>query len=83
MLTIIIVPANPPPEPAACDGTDPGNIRRCCRNFGPCLEGEGHCSRDSECAEGLRCGSRNCRNDFSSQEPLTFWTRRHNCCIGK
>ena len=72
---MILVPENPPPEPTACDGTDSNNIRRCCRLYGPCLEGEGDCSRDSECAQGLRCGRNNCRTDFSSEEPTTFWKR--------
>jgi len=73
------VPENPPPEPQACDGTDRGNIKRCCRNNGPCLEGEGDCNRDSECADGLRCGNNNCKRDFSSTG--TKWKRGHDCCV--
>lgn len=68
-----------PPEPEACDGTDWFGIRRCCRNNGPCNEGEGDCNRDSECAEGLICGRNNCRRDFSTDD--TWWRRRHDCCI--
>ena len=62
----LIDPEAPPP-PFTCDGDGKlWEIRRCCQENGPCNEGEGVCFRDSECADGLRCGSRNCKSDFST-----------------
>ena len=73
-------PTENPPTSSDCDGTKSGNIIRCCRKNGPCNEGEGDCNRDSECANGLVCGSNNCRRDFSSEG--TLWRRVHDCCHG-
>ena len=64
-----------------CDGTDRWDIWRCCRNDGPCSVGEGDCNRDSECADGLRCGNNNCKNDFSTAESV--WRRWDDCCYGR
>ena len=63
-----------------CDGTS-WNIWGCCRRTGKCALGEGHCYSDDECADGLQCGNRNCRKDFSTDK--TWWSRSNNCCFGK
>jgi len=73
-------PDSEPETGTGCDGTDWFNIRRCCRYNGPCNLGEGDCNKDSECADGLTCGSNNCQSDFSTGQ--TWWGRRHDCCIG-
>ena len=75
-----IAPDSVPETGTGCDGTDWFNIRRCCRYNGPCNLGEGDCNKDSECADGLTCGSNNCQSDFSTGD--TWWGRRHDCCIG-
>ena len=75
-----IAPDSEPETGTGCDGTDWFNIRRCCRYNGPCNLGEGDCNKDSECADGLTCGSNNCQSDFSTGQ--TWWGRRHDCCIG-
>ena len=68
---------------SACDGTKASmmhhGIKRCCRENGPCMEGEGDCNNDSECASGLKCGSNNCKRDYST--PDTLWRNRHDCCF--
>ena len=70
------------PKATTCDGTSSfWNIGRCCRKNGPCDVGEGHCRSDDECADGLQCGRRNCKKDFSDDN--TWWSRGHNCCFGK
>ena len=48
---------------------------------GPCVEGEGHCRRDSDCADGLKCGRRNCKKDFTATG--TKWKKNSNCCFSK
>ena len=40
-----------------------------CSPTSKCKNGQGHCSIDSDCREGLKCGSRNC----NSRGPV-------NCC---
>ena len=75
-----IAPDSEPETGTGCDGTDWFNIRKCCRYNGRrCAVGEGDCNKDSECADGLTCGSNNCKRDFSTGE--TWWGRRHDCCM--
>ncbi len=45
----------------------------CCRGK-KCAEGEGDCDEDSECAEGLVCGTNNCGAGFPSD---------YDCCTKK
>ena len=63
-----------------CDGTNnPSDyIGICCKINGPCELGQGHCNSDNECADGLVCGTNNCKKDFSNE--YTLWSNHHNCC---
>ena len=55
-----------------CKGEDAG----CCTAETPCLEGEGDCDDDSECAQGLKCGIDNCAFN-------TTHDTDDDCCIKK
>ena len=58
-------PATTPPTASGrvCDASDPrkGN---CCTVTKSCDVGQGDCDFDSECLDGLKCGSNNCLRDF-------------------
>merc|ERR1719445_2947107 len=43
----------------------------CCTSEFQCLEGEGDCDSDSDCAPGLVCGTNNCGHPFQDT---------HDCC---
>ena len=45
----------------------------CCSSTSKCEEGEGHCSSDSVCGSGLKCGIQNC--DYSLGFKFGY-----NCC---
>ena len=45
----------------------------CCTSSNKCEDGEGHCSSDSHCGDGLKCGQRNC--DYSLGFRFDY-----NCC---
>merc|ERR1719445_669107 len=45
----------------------------CCTTDFQCLEGEGDCDSDSDCAPGLVCGTNNCGADSPFQDT-------HDCC---
>ena len=64
-----------PSQGSGCNGSGQWWDRwNCCSNNGPCQAGEGSCRRDNDCAEGLKCGKRNC------EKPFGWW---ENCCYGK
>ena len=44
------------PANSVCEGGDD-----CCNNEYPCGVGEGDCDYDSDCEEGLKCGTNNCK----------------------
>jgi len=62
----------------------------CCRGK-KCAEGEGDCDEDSECAEGLVCGTSNCGAGFPSHydccekkgETCKAGSTSEDCCRGK
>jgi len=58
-----------------CAGRHVDNGERCCTSLAPCIEGEGDCDGDEECAEGLVCGNNNC-NQFAA-----FFHPKDDCCI--
>ena len=66
-----------------CDGSNDAvlqvNNNRCCKKVRPCVEGQGDCNSDSECAGDLKCGKNNCRRDFSSTK--TRWGSKLDCCF--
>ena len=47
----------------------------CCTDNLPCGVGEGDCDSDSQCKEGLKCGSNNCE-----QKSGTF-EKSDDCCF--
>merc|ERR1712121_328867 len=57
----------------ACDGTD----HWCCRPWNRCSEGQGICLSDSDCEDGLICGSDNC------QEFNPAAQHDEDCCVKK
>jgi len=54
-----------------CNGINNG----CCKRISPCIEGDGDCDTDAECAEGLICGKDNCpwgdNDDCCMKAPIT------------
>ena len=46
---------DPPTEFCRAFGND-----ECCKESGECGVGEGHCTSDAECADGLECRSDSC-----------------------
>merc|ERR1712183_614296 len=56
--------------PADGDGSG-----RCCTTGTPCIQGEGDCEDDTDCADGLMCGENNCKN-FGD-----FFHERDDCCV--
>ena len=55
------------------DWSGTGNSE-CCKEQGPCGEGEGDCDQDNECAGSLECGQDNCA---WGMDPLGSWD---DCC---
>ena len=47
-----------------------------CSQFGPCGLGQGHCSSDQDCQEGLVCGEQNCQEFHPNAYEFT------DCCEG-
>ena len=47
--------------------------RDCCQQNYPCGEGEGHCTRDLDCKNGLVCGRYNC-------DQKKFPSKGTQCC---
>ena len=45
-----------------------------------CGENEGDCNSDSDCKEGLSCGSNNCPSTNSILNQTTFWDAEDDCC---
>ena len=58
---------------AACVGGD-----SCCNADNRCDVGEGDCDEDSDCLDGLKCGSNNCAGNrwYFSEE----WDGYDDCC---
>ena len=63
-----------------CKGV-PSTNWGCCSKARKCNLGGGDCDRDDDCAGNLKCGSDNCRKDFSSTG--SNWSDSADCCFGK
>ena len=61
------------PEHRVCDKND-ANRRNCCKETKSCDVGQGDCDDDSECLDGLKCGTNNCKRDFK------WGGRSTDCC---
>ena len=88
--TTVLAPTTTPPAPTTTAPTTPAPARcsgvpntdwSCCTRRNPCDVGGGDCDRDSDCAQGLKCGTDNCRGDFSS--PGSNWGMVADCCFGE
>ena len=66
------------------DGTVADQNAMPAKRRGLCL-GDGHCRVDTDCADGLRCGNKNCQDIHDSTtwgtdlDP-TGWDKEDNCC---
>ena len=60
---------------AACIGGD-----SCCNENNKCDVGEGDCDYDSDCLEGLKCGSGNCPGSRSWLWGSEEWDSSDDCC---
>ena len=49
--------------------------KTCCTPTNLCDVDEGDCDSDSDCKEGLKCGSRNCKTKSGLQ-----WDVKDDCC---
>ena len=67
-------------QDSRCNGV-PSTDWSCCNTQTPCEVGGGDCDRDSDCLGSLKCGSNNCRDDFSSDG--SNWSSNADCCYGK
>jgi len=59
----------------ACVGED-----SCCNENNKCDVGEGDCDYDSDCLEGLKCGSNNCPGSRSWLWGSPDWDSSDDCC---
>ena len=74
--------------PIGCNVKDPNDSSCCNRKVGKCRLNEGHCTEDSQCQAGLRCGTNsNCPRDFPSnysccyKPPGTYIINNHSTFI--
>ena len=59
-----------------CDASK--NDWHCCTSSSPCGIDEGDCDKDSHCAGGLVCGSKNCKKIDPAWSSSAF-----DCCMNK
>ena len=60
---------------AVCNGQE-----NCCHKDNKCGENEGDCNSDSDCKEGLKCGSNNCAQTKRIVNQTSFWDADDDCC---
>ena len=58
-------------EKGGCNGAS-----GCCSSTNKCREWEGDCNSDSDCLDGLRCGTDNCPRKYGHE-----WDLRDDCCF--